>query len=149
MIIYTVPPLSFCSPPLPLHLSLIAEADWNDVCQVVSGISADWKALARHLGLDANRIVTIARENPSSMDECLSQALKHWLRRNNSLRRNIRPSWRTLAEAVKPLNGSLFTDIKKAHPRKVFVFVLHTKRELKTLRACWGYGGVVDASNCN
>ena len=101
-----------------LHLAL-DEDDWKEVCQSVGGLSANWRKLARHLGLDANSIDTIAHENTLSMNECLSQALIYWLRCNYNVRRNGYPSWRTLAKAVKPLNGLLFNDIKKAHPSKL------------------------------
>ena len=100
-------------------LGTIDEDDWKEVCQSVDGLSANWKKLARHLGLDANSIDTIAHENTLSMNECLSQALIYWLRCNYNVRRNGYPSWRTLAKAVKPLNGVLFNDIKKAHPSKL------------------------------
>ena len=125
-------PLSLISlfPSLPLRLSPslhltfafhppLDEDDWKEVCQSVGGLSANWRKLARHLGLDANSIDTIAHENTLSMNECLSQALIYWLRCNYNVRRNGYPSWRTLAKAVKPLNGLLFNDIKKAHPSKL------------------------------
>jgi hypothetical protein len=120
-LILSPPPLSLSvslSLPFEIYFPYLAEDDWRDVCRSVSDLSAPWRELARHLGLDANRIDTIARENPLSMDECLSQVLIYWLRCNCNPKRNGYPSWRTLAKAVKPLNGRLFNDIKKAHPSK-------------------------------
>ena len=121
---------------LPLHLSLcLAEDDdWRDVCRTVSGLSAKWTKLARNLGLSANLIDSIACENPSSVDDCLSQALVQWLRCNYNQARKEPPSWRMLAKAVKPLSGRLFNDIKKEHPSKDFAFHGFLRRELN-LRA--------------
>ena len=114
------------------------EDDWKEVCRSVSDLSAHWRGLARHLGLDANRIDTIARENPLSVD-CLSQALIYWLRCNYNLKRNGYPSWRTLAKAVKPLNGSLFSNIKKAHPSKLYRYLslCFLMRKIETSTASW------------
>ena len=92
---------------------------WDEVCRSVDGVSAKWKTLAKNLGLDANQIDIIARERPSSVNECLSGALDYWLRCNCNVKKYGYPSWRTLAKAVKPLDGSLFNDIKKAHPSEL------------------------------
>ena len=91
---------------------------WNEVCRSVDGVSARWETLAKNLGLDANCIGVIARDK-HSVNECLSEALNYWLQCNYNERKYGYPSWRTLAKAVKPLDGSLFNDIKIAHPSKL------------------------------
>ena len=49
--------------------------------------SANWQALARHLGLSADLIDAIARDNQLSVGDYLSQVLKHWLQQNYNLPR--------------------------------------------------------------
>ena len=106
--------------------------------------------MARNLGLRANLIAVIARENPSSVDDCLSQVLVEWLQCNYSQAGKEPPSWRTLAKAVKLLSGRLFADIKKEHPSKDFVFNGFLRRELN-LRASTCllfWGGGMDGGRC-
>ena len=76
---------------------------------------ARWKELGLHLGLSPESLEVI--ENDSSRtDDQLCAVLLQWLQRNYDLDEYGLPSWRRLAEAVKPINHALALTIKERHP---------------------------------
>ena len=76
---------------------------------------AKWKELGLNLGLSPESLEVI--ENDSSRtDDRLHAVLLQWLQRNYDLDKSGLPSWRQLAEAVKPINHTLASTIKDRHP---------------------------------
>ena len=76
---------------------------------------ARWKELGLNLGLSPDSLEVI--ENDSSRtDDRLHVVLLQWLQRNYDQDEYGLPSWRRLAEAVKPINHALALTIKDRHP---------------------------------
>ena len=69
-----------------------------------------WRFLATNLGLGHSVLERIESDHQDVMT-CLFQALLEWLKLNYYHDRHGKPSWRRLAEAVKPLDYALFAKI--------------------------------------
>ena len=91
----TVPPQ-----PIPLHLNYRPTA--ADLAERVGWqVSAKWKTLAPHFGLEMNDIASIELQERGSPDECMARVFDHWMRRGR------RPyTWSYLIEVLeKPAVG--------------------------------------------
>jgi hypothetical protein len=67
------------------------------------------------LGVKQGSLDTIERNHPGDAKTCLYKALGEWLRQNYDHRRHGRPSWRSLANAVRSLDHRLFEEIVETH----------------------------------
>ena len=70
-------------------------------------MSAWWKKIGRALRLETNVLERIQAANPEDPEECLSQAIVQWLRRNYDVEKFGQPTWKCLVEVVAhPAGGS-------------------------------------------
>ena len=77
--------------------------DMYDVSQTLDSFNmTKWKVLGRQLGLKSNLLDNInANYQQNGVEECFSQVLEAWLKRNHNESRFKPPSWHSLASAVK------------------------------------------------
>ena len=74
-----------------------------------------WKVLGLNLGLSPESLEVIENDYRRTDDQ-LEAILLQWLKRNYDLDKYGLPSWRQLAEAVKPIDHALASTIKDRHP---------------------------------
>ena len=75
---------------------------------------ASWKNLGLNLGLSPKRLEVIENDYRRT-DDWLQAVLLEWLKRNYDLDKYGLPSWRRLAEAVKPIDHALALTIQDRH----------------------------------
>ncbi len=75
-----------------------------------------WRTLTTSLRLKDSSMSIIKEDNKDDVVRCLQLALTDWLNLNYNYERNGKPSWKKLAEAMKPLNGNIFESIVSEHP---------------------------------
>ena len=77
--------------------------DIHDVREALASFSnPQWKVLGRQLGLKEVLLDEIkANYQQDGVQECLDKVLTHWLKRNYLEARFGRPTWQSLANAVK------------------------------------------------
>ena len=83
---------------------------------MLSSLAGQWRTIATNLRLKNDFMKTIESNHPKDVMICLQLAIEDWLTLNYNCERNGRPSWRTLAKAVRPLDGGLFERIVREHP---------------------------------
>ena len=76
---------------------------------------ARWKDLGLNLGLSPESLEVIENDYRRTDDQ-LEAVLLKWLERNYDLDKYGLPSWRRLAEAVRPINHAVALKIKGRHP---------------------------------
>ena len=81
-------------------------------------LSAKWEELSICLGLPADEIDTIKRNNPDNAQRCWSQALLAWIRQCYDTNKYGKPSWRTLLRAIAKENKRLFETLSQDHLSK-------------------------------
>ena len=70
-------------------------------------VAAKWKAVGLALRLKLGELDSIAASHPHNVEECLSEMLTQWLRRNYNVKKFGEPSWQRLVEAVgDPAGGA-------------------------------------------
>ena len=79
------------------------------------GPFARWKELGLNLGLSPESLEVIKNDS-SRTDDWLHAVLLQWLQGNYDVEKSGLPSWRRLAEAVKPIDHALALTIKDRHP---------------------------------
>ena len=79
------------------------------------GPFARWKELGLNLGLSPKSLEVIENDY-SRTDDRLHMVLLLWLQRNYDVDKSGLPSWRRLAEAVKPIDRALALTITDKHP---------------------------------
>ncbi len=70
-----------------------------------------WHTLATNLRLKDSSMNTIKADNSNDVLRCLQLALMDWLKLNYNYEKNGKPSWKKLAEAMRPLDGNIFEKI--------------------------------------
>ena len=83
--------------------------------EAVETLSAKWRLLCTKLGISESSLSTIEANHPRSVEHCLYDALREWLKLNYDYQRHGRPSWRMLAEVVRKMDYALFEAIVKEH----------------------------------
>ena len=73
----------------------------------VEPLASTWRRLSTKLRLKQSTLDMIECNNSGTVDVCLLEALKEWLRLNYDHQKHGRPSWRRLAEAVSSLDYGL------------------------------------------
>ena len=77
-----------------------------------------WKHIGLALRLDLNQVKRIEKEN-SDIENCLSEVLTLWLKKNYNTERFGEPSWEMLARAVRHRSGgnnsALAEEISRRH----------------------------------
>ena len=66
---------------------------------------------------------TIEKNNSNDVMRCLQLAMGDWLKLNFNHKRYGRPSWRTLAKAVRKLDGRLLENIVREHPAGMSIII--------------------------
>ena len=82
------------------------------------GPFAKWRKLGLHLGLPPESLQNIDVEYRLTNDRLVA-VLREWLKGNYDVDEYGLPSWGRLAEAVKPIDQSLYCAIKERHPSSV------------------------------
>ncbi len=75
-----------------------------------------WRTLATSLRLKDSSMNAIKEDNKDDVVRCLQLALTDWLRLNYKYEKHGKPSWKKLAEAMKPLDGNIFENIVSKYP---------------------------------
>ena len=81
-------------------------------------VSARWKKVGRALRLKTNVLERIQAASPKEPEECLSQAIVQWLRRNYDVETFGQPTWKWLVEVVAHPAGGNNTDLAIKIARK-------------------------------
>ena len=97
------------------------EKDWNHVVKECSSLSAKWEDLSIYLGLSANTIGTIKRDNPGNTRGCWNQALLEWIKQSYNTSEHGEPSWRTLLRAVAEEDRLSFKKLSQKHQGKQII----------------------------
>ena len=64
-----------------------------------------WKHIGLALRLDHSELKKIERENRDNLEDCLTEVLTLWLKRNYNTEKFGEPSWELLAKAVAHPSG--------------------------------------------
>ena len=67
---------------------------------------AGWKAIGAGLRLSLGTLDEIETAHNHNPKDCLSDVLKHWLRRNYNTERFGEPTWRTVVEVAGNHSGN-------------------------------------------
>ena len=78
------------------------------------GPFARWRGLGLNLGISVESLEVIENDYRWTDDQ-LEVVLLQWLKRNYDLNEHGLPSWRRLAEAVKPIDKALALKIQDRH----------------------------------
>ncbi len=81
-------------------------------------MAGQWRTIATSLRLRNGSMDIIEAQNKDDVTRCLQLATADWLKRNFNYERSGLPSWRTLAKAVRKLDGRLFDKIVREHPSR-------------------------------
>ena len=85
----------------------IDEDDCYDVKSELLGVAAKWRGIGGGLRLRAAVLDTIQKANQGDPEECLSQVVLEWLRKNYNTERFGEPTWQWLVEVVAmPAGGN-------------------------------------------
>ncbi len=91
--------------------------DIADIMEVLTEFDIGrWRTLATSLRLRIPSMNNIETKNSSDTVRCLQLALTDWLRLNYNYEKNGRPSWKKLAKAMRPLDGTIFEKIVSKFP---------------------------------
>ena len=92
-------------------------------------VADSWKAIGRGLRIDNGRLRTIQANYPRDSEECLSEMLICWLKRNYNVERFGEPTWRAVVKVVAhPAGGgnpALALSIAEQHPGNSYTIVAH------------------------
>ena len=78
--------------------------DFFDAKSVLEPVVDRWKHIGLALRLDPDQVKRIEREN-RDLEDCLTEVLTLWLKRNYNTERFGEPSWEMLARAVGHRSG--------------------------------------------
>ena len=76
-----------------------------------SSLAAEWEQLSAYLGLPANVIDIIKRDNSNKSLACWNEALKQWIMQKYSTEKFGNPSWRSLLGAIAKLDKLMFNKL--------------------------------------
>ena len=78
--------------------------DLQDVRSALEPVNARWKPIGLTLGLDHGQLEAVERDKVNCED-CLTEVLTLWLKRNYNTEKFEEPSWEMLARAVGHRSG--------------------------------------------
>ena len=84
---------------LPFDLLYTGMEDLRDVRSALGPVIARWKHIGLTLGLDPGQLEAVERDK-GNCEDCLTEVLTLWLKRNYNTERFGEPSWEMLARAV-------------------------------------------------
>ena len=88
----------------------------NDIITQCRVVKAHWYYLGILLGILHSTLQSIETAYASNIERCLSQVIDTWLRRpKGEVRDDVRPTWRSLCEALSHINGPLAETIASQH----------------------------------
>ena len=87
-----------------LDLLYTGPEDLRDVRSALEPVIARWKPIGLTLRLDPGQLEAVERDHRLSED-CLTEVLTLWLKRNYNTERFGEPSWEMLARAVGHRSG--------------------------------------------
>ena len=100
------------------------EDDWNEACQDVRRLAAQWKEIGRALGLASHQIQEI-EGNDTKNSACLDRAIETWIGQNYNTDKFGLPSWRTLCKAVSQVaDKKYFKELAEKHKCKIDMVTL-------------------------
>ena len=101
-----------------IHINFAGINDHNAVYSKVKDLSARWNQFAQSLHLEQDKIDIIEKDHGKECESCMSEALKHWLKRDYNYERYGTPCWRLVCIAVKDggANAALADEIACEHP---------------------------------
>ena len=113
--------------------------DFFDILKEVLPIAAKWRAVGQALRLKVGVLDSIAASHPHKVDNCLSEMLTEWLRKNYNVRRFGEPSWQRLVEVVgDPAGGAnpaLASQIAEKHRAKRTTGTVHRRHSFSVCGA--------------
>ena len=74
--------------------------DLFDVMTELTPVAARWRHLGTGLRLKSGELDTIALKRHGNPQDCLTDVVTEWLRRNYNTKRYGEPTWRKLVEVV-------------------------------------------------
>ena len=83
----------------------------------VNVLAGQWEEFAQELGIKEGKIKTIRADHVGNALMALNDAVSDWFMENHEIQRFGKPSWKTLVNAVKPLDRSLAHEIAEKHPK--------------------------------
>ena len=88
----------------------------NDIISQCQDVRADWHHLGVRLGILYSTLEAIRAAHNADVRLCLSAVIDTWLRRpKGEVRDDVRPTWRSLCEALSHINGPLAETIASQH----------------------------------
>ena len=82
------------------HYLPTGEQDLFDVLAEMMLVVGRWKAIGRGFRIDPGRLDQIQTDNHGDSQECMSDMLTCWLRKNYNVERFGEPTWRTVVKVV-------------------------------------------------
>ena len=96
------------------------EEDLFDVKKELVLLAAKWKAVGMALRLKAGELDKIETAHPGNPEECLSDVIVEWLRKNYDVEKFGPPTWKWLVEVVADSaagnDNALAERIAEEHP---------------------------------
>ena len=89
--------------------------DISDVMNEVDSLAGQWEKFAQQLGVKPGNIGIFKANRMGDVMMALNDAVSDWLKRNHDVRKFGKPSWRTLANAVRTIDGHLAHSIAMRH----------------------------------
>ena len=83
----------------------------------VGELAGQWEGFAQKLGIKAGNIGIFKANRMGNVQMALNDAVADWLKKNYDVHKFGKPNWRTLANAVQPVNNALARTIAKKHPK--------------------------------
>ena len=80
----------------------------------VGDLAGEWEEFAQKLGIKPGNIKANRMGN---VKMALNDTVADWLKKNYNMRKFGRPNWRTLANAVQPIDDDLARTIARNHPK--------------------------------
>ena len=80
-----------------------------------SSLAAEWDQLSAYLGISANMIDIIKRDNLNKASACWNEALKQWIMQNYRMKKFDKPSWRTLLKAIAKVDKLQFKELAEKY----------------------------------
>ena len=93
------------------------KGDIKDVMNEVGDLAGQWEEFAQELGIKPGNIGKFKANRMGNVGMALNDAVADWLKKNYDVRKFGKPNWRTLANAVQPIDDALARTIAKNHPK--------------------------------
>ena len=89
---------------------------YNDVVLACKLVSADWKHLGTRLGVLVHALNIIEANCNGSVESCFEAMIAKWLQRPiGEVKDDVRPTWKSLCEALAHINRPLVETIAGEH----------------------------------